>query len=205
MSKYDLIIVLASQPDPATWQFPSQIYQCLDTAHKLLDKGEAPMVALSGKWTIDFDYLPVEQPFRECDKMKEYLMGKGVAEDRILVEGDSKDTISNLYYLKKQIVRPRNIHKVLFMVAEFRIPRLKTLLKKIWGDSYDCEYLAIPAEPGQFYDEAHTIKIQMQFLEAMQDGDDSWLDGKFYSAWMYEYWGERALRKYYEGLLQANK
>jgi uncharacterized SAM-binding protein YcdF (DUF218 family) len=188
MKTYDAIIVLATQPDPNTWEFPKQIYDCLNRAKDLLNKRIAPYVILSGNHAIKLDNLGLKQPFRECDKMADYLIENGISAEKILKEGDSRDTISNLYYMKNQILRPQHMKQLLFVVAEFRIPRLKLLCKRILGNEYNLEFIPIPCESGNTYNEPHSTKIQTAFLEPMKDGEDSWLDDKFYSAWMYEYW-----------------
>lgn len=188
MAGYDLIIVLGSQPDTSTWQFPDQIYNCLDRAKQLLDNGQAPFVATSGKWGINVDALDLIQPFRESDAMADYLLVKGVAPEKILRERDSKDSISNLYYLKTQLLMPYGMKRLLFVVAEFRIPRLKFLCGQILGEGYECRFEPIASEAGNTYDEANTLKVQKKFLEPMEKGNHEWLADKFYTAPMYQYW-----------------
>jgi uncharacterized SAM-binding protein YcdF (DUF218 family) len=192
--KYDLIIVLASFPDPKSWKFPQQIYDCLDQAHVMLSTGQAPYIALSGKWSVSIDNKGLKQPFRECDAMADYLISIGAPASKLLKEGDSKDTISNLYYLKKQILLPKNMKKLVFVVAEFRIPRLKFLCDRILGDSYMIDFHSIACEVSSGYNEENTFKVQKDFLAPMKNGDHSWLDGKFYSASLYQYWKIREAR-----------
>jgi uncharacterized SAM-binding protein YcdF (DUF218 family) len=189
--KYDLIIILATMPNAETWKFPQQIYDCLDRAVVLFNKEEAPFLAVSGKWSVSLDNKAIKQPFRECDAMADYLVAQGVPISKILKEGDSKDTISNLYYLKKQILIPKNMKSLLFVVAEFRIPRLSFLCDRILGDDYHVEFEPIPSEVGVSYNESFTFKVQKEFLEPMKDGDHSWLDGKFYDASLYQLWKAR--------------
>lgn len=193
MSKpYDYIIVLATQPDTETWEFPKQIHQCLDTAKRLLEKGTAPYIITSGDRAIGLDNRGIKQPFRECDQMKKTLVEKGVPADKILVEGESRDTISNLYFIKKNYLIPTKATSILFVVASFRVPRLKFLCKRILGDGYSISFKKIPAKMGPSYNEKRTKLIQSLFLEPMQDGDHSWLDGRFFDSWQYRYWRERA-------------
>ena len=194
--KYDAIIVLASYPDIKTWKFPQQVYNCLDKAKQLLEEGAAPVIALSGDRGVMFDNRGIVQPFRECDKMAEYLLEHGVPKSKILREGKSRDTISNLYYLKKQILIPRDMKNIHFVVASFRIPRIKFLCERILGNEYHVTFEPIPAKKDSHYNEEHTWKVHELFLESMRPGDHQWLDGKFYTAWMYQYWKERHKEKY---------
>jgi uncharacterized SAM-binding protein YcdF (DUF218 family) len=196
MKHYDAIIVLATEPDHLTWKFPQQIYDCLDRAVDLLDRGVAPYAIMSGKVSLSLESKGIQQPFRECDAMADYLKSKGVADSNILLEGDSQDTISNLYYIKKQILIPKGMKHLAFVVADFRIPRLKLLCQRVLGSDYQFEFEPILAEPGPSYNEALTFQIQKDFLEPMKDGDHSWLDGKFFTGSMYEYWRLRSKERH---------
>ncbi len=185
---YDAIVVLGSQPDPATWKFPKQVYDCLDRAMELLNQDNASHISVSGDHGIKLDNLNIKQPFKECDVLADYLLKRGVPSDKILKEGESRDTISNLYYLKTQVFIPQQMKYLLFVVAEFRIPRLQFLCKRILGKDYMCDFESISSKTGSTYNESHTLKIQSAFLEPMADGNHNWLDGKFYDAPMYQYW-----------------
>lgn len=191
-----MIVVLASYPDIKTWEFPQQVYQCLDKAKVLLEQGAAPFIALSGDRGVMLDNRGIKQPFRECDKMAAYLLAHGVAKNKILKEGKSRDTISNLYYLKTQIFIPRGMKNIHFVVADFQIPRIGFLCEKILGKDYHITFDAMPADKDNNYDEKHTWKVHELFLESMKPGDHQYLDGKFYKAWMYQYWKERHKEKY---------
>lgn len=188
METYDVIVVLGSQPDPKTWEFPKQIYKCLNNAKALLNQDVAPYIILAGDRGIKLDNCKIRQPFRECDKMADYLIERGVQKSKLLKEGKSRDTISNIYYIKTKVLIPKRMHRLLFVVAEFRTPRLKFLCKRILGSEYSFDFEPIAAKVGSTYNEPHTFKIQSEFLEPMKDGDHAWLDGKFYTAPMYKYW-----------------
>lgn len=183
---YDLIILLGSQPDIKTWKFPEQVITCLHRSKELLDEGKAPFIVASGKWSTRLDTLGIQQPFRECDKLEELLIDVGVPKEKILKEGESKDTISNLYYVKKDILIPNGWNRILFVAADFRIPRLKFLCERILGPKYVIDFDSIKSEPGPSYNEPNTFKLQKEFLEPMKVGDHEWLADKFYTAPMYQ-------------------
>ncbi len=190
MNSYDAIVILGSQPDPDTWQFPSYIYDCLQRAKLVYDEGTAPLIITSGKWSIALENKGIKQPFRECDLAANYLKLIGMPEDKILKEGESKDTISNLYYLKTELFKPRAMQRLLFVVADFRVPRLKFLCERILGSDHKVEFASLAAEISESYDEPNTMKVQKEFLEPMKTGNHEWLADKFYSAPMYKYWAE---------------
>jgi uncharacterized SAM-binding protein YcdF (DUF218 family) len=188
MAKHDIIVVLGSQPNPKTWKFPRQVYDCLDKAADLFFQGNASYIGLTGKWGLSLEDNGYKQPFFECDAMAEYLYAKHVPADKILCENKSKDTISNLYYLKTTILMPRKMHDILFVVAEFRLQRLKFLCHKVLGPDYKTAFEAISAEASSIYDEPHTFQVQSEFLKPMKPGQHTWLTDKFYTAPMYSYW-----------------
>jgi uncharacterized SAM-binding protein YcdF (DUF218 family) len=193
---HDLIILLGSQPDPKTWEFPDQVITCLRRSKELLDEGQAPFVVASGKWSTRLDTLGLQQPFRECDKLEELLISEGVPKEKILKEGDSKDTISNLYYVKKDILIPNDWHRIIFVVADFRIPRIKYLCDQILGSEYTVDFDIIKSDPSHSYDEPQTFKLHKEFLDQMKVGDHEWLADKFYSAPMYQQAAENDKRQY---------
>ena len=196
MKQYDAVVVAGSQPDTTTWEFPEQVYKCLDKAEELLENGHATHIVVAGRWSIALDNRGLVQPFKECDAMANYLLAQGVPADKILKEGFSKDTISNLYYLKTKIFIPNGYTKVLFVAADFRIPRLEFLCKRILGAAYEYGFEPIASKPSASYNEPHTFKVQKEFLAPMKDGDHAWLADKFYSAPMYEYWAKHDREKY---------
>ncbi len=128
--------------------------------------------------------------------MADYLISSNVPEDLILKEVDSKDSISNLYFIKTGILIPKNYKKILFIVADFRIPRLTYLCNKVLGSEYEVDFQPITSEVGSTYNEPNTFEVQKRFLEPMKDGDHDWLKDKFYTAPMYEYWAREDLKKY---------
>lgn len=193
---YDLIIVLGSQPDLKTWKIPDQVYVCLERSKELLEDNQAPFIVTSGKWSTSVDTLGLEQPFRECDVLADFLVEAGVDPSRILRENKSQDTISNLYYLKTELLIPRNMKHLLFVVADFRIARLKFLTEKILGPDYEVAFEPIESESGVSYNEPVTSKLQKEFLEPMRQGDHEWLADKFYNAPMYQVTAKLDKEKY---------
>lgn len=193
---HDVIILLGSQPDLKTWVFPEQVFECMKRAKKLLDKEQAPYVVTSGKWSTSIDTLGLRQPFRECDALADFLIAEGVDPAKILKEEYSQDTISNLYYLKTSLLIPCNMKRLLFVIADFRIPRLLFLCERILGPEYVVNFEAVPSKPSISYNEPQTYKLQKDFLEPMQTGDHHWLADKFYTAPMYQHTATLDKEKY---------
>lgn len=193
---YDLIVLLGSQPDIATWEFPEQVHACVERTKKLLEQGLAPYIATSGMWSISIDALGLKQPFRECDALAELLVQQGVDPTKILKEDCSRDTISNLYYLKTGLLIPRGMIRLLFVVADFRIPRLQFLCERILGPEYVVGFDPIESELGASYNEPQTFQLQEEFLKSMHTGDHEWLADKFFTAPMYQQMAKLDREKY---------
>jgi uncharacterized SAM-binding protein YcdF (DUF218 family) len=194
MKKYDAIVVLGSQPDFRNWMFPSHPYISLDRALELLNEGVAPYICLSGDHALKYDNTGITQPFKECDKEEEYLLSRGCPPEVILKEGESRDTISNFYYLKNLVFKPRNIRHILVVTTDFRTKRIAFLCQKVLGPDYQIGFETVEYKSEEVYkNEVHTLKVQSKFLKEMKDGDDAWLKGKFYDAPMYKYWEARDL------------
>jgi len=189
MNKFDCIVVLASQPDVKTWEFPQHVLDALDTAVKLYEDKAAKYIAISGNHACVFDRVEpkIVQPFVEADEMIKILHEKhpDIPEDAILFENKSIDTFENLYYLKNKVFRSHNLTNILFVVADYRIARLLFLTAKILGPDYKITIKAIPfANDKNIYwsgdyiwkMENHAMIVNANFLADMTPGDDSFLE-----------------------------
>jgi uncharacterized SAM-binding protein YcdF (DUF218 family) len=188
--------LLGSQPDLSTWKFPEQINVCVKRAKQLLQQNQAPYIVTSGERSVSVHTLQLEQPFRECDALADLLIEEGVDPAKILKENLSRDTISNLYYLKIGWLIPRGMKRLLFVVAEFRIPRLQFLCERILGPEYVVDFEPIKSEPSPSYNEPRTFQLQKEFLEPMNTGDHEWLSDKFFTAPIYQQMAKLDEEKY---------
>jgi uncharacterized SAM-binding protein YcdF (DUF218 family) len=181
MNAFDAILVLGSQPDYSTWKFPSHTYASLDRAIELINQGVAPYLALSGDHALKYDHTGITQPFRECDAEEEYALSKGLSPDKILKEGESRDTIAQFYYLKNLIFKPKGISNIPMITVDFRIERLLFMWQKVMGPDYPLTIETVAYEGKDVYaSEAKTLKRQQEWLKDVKDGDDGWFKDKFY-------------------------
>jgi len=98
------------------------------------------------------------EPVTEAYAMKEYLIYKGIDEDRIIEEDKSTSTNENLMFAKDIMLEYDKDHTVAIATSDFHIFRAKLLAKKhgldaiglpsvtswyIWINSYLREFLAV--------------------------------------------------------------
>lgn len=189
MNEYDAIVVLGSQPDYRTWKFPSHTYAALDKAIELITQGVAPYLALSGDHALKFDNVGITQPFKEADKMEEYVISKGLSKEKILKENKSLDTVANLYYLKNLVFKPNNIHKVIIITTNFRVKRIHFLWQKVMGPEYLVTFEEVSYGDSEVYkNDATVLEKQKEWLKDVKDGDDAWFLSKFYDDLYYLYY-----------------
>lgn len=180
MNHYDLIVILGSKQGE-DMRFPSHVHAALDRAVELYDQGIAPAIALSGKWALEFDHQGIVPPAVESALMADYLEKHGISKAVILQEDKSKDTVANLYYLKQTVFEPHQAKRLLFVLADFRIERVRFLAHKILGSAYTVDFMTISSPAAERYpDEAQTLERTKYYLKDMTPGDDDFVKDMFY-------------------------
>jgi uncharacterized SAM-binding protein YcdF (DUF218 family) len=183
----DAIVILGSQPDPDNWMFPSHVYESLERAAREYERGMARCIIVSGDRAIRFDFLDIQPPFRECDAMADVLLGRRIPPEAVLRESESRDTVSNFYFIKRLIAEPLGLFRLRFIAANFRRRRIEYLAHRILGPTYRVEFESVPSDAEESYtDESAILEQDRQFLVGMKSGDDRALDGRFFSDPYYE-------------------
>ena len=183
----DAIVIIGSQPNPGNWIFPSHVYASLERAAQEYERGTARCIILSGDHAIRFDFLDIQQPFRECDAMADILLARRLPPEAVLREAESRDTVSNFYFIKRRIVEPLGLWRLRFIAADFRRRRIEYLARRILGPTYQVEFETVPSDAEERYtDESAILEQNRQFLVGMKSGDDRALDGRFFSDPYYE-------------------
>ena len=108
----------------------------LDTACDYLMRNEnARCIVSGGKGSAE--------PAREADVMASYLVGKGIGQDRIIVEGRSRNTVENIIY-SSELVNPGN-DRVGIVTNDFHLFRGLGIARK-HGFAHACG-IAAPSSP----------------------------------------------------------
>ena len=116
----------------------------LDTAAELLEKAPDSLCIVSGGQGAN-EHRP------EGDVMKEYLVAKGIAAERIISENTSKNTIENIENSVK-IMEDEGLddYEIACVSTNSHIPRIKILCKK-QGITPICCYYAPSPDPFTLY------------------------------------------------------
>ncbi|MGD1854238.1 MAG: YdcF family protein [Leptolyngbyaceae cyanobacterium] len=72
-------------------------------------------------------------PIFESVAAAKYLMQKGIAPEKVLVETSSYDTIGNAYFSRVIHADPLNLRCLLVITSEFHMPRTKMIFEWVYG------------------------------------------------------------------------
>ena len=132
---YDAIIVLGAQVRPDGT--PSvQLSWRLDAAADAYGRKNVPVVVCGAQGK--------DEPMAEATAMKQYLIGKGVAEEDILTDPDSFNTSQNLKNAGKLLESRPEVQKVLIVTSDYHVPRSLALAK---DQGYEAYGLGSPCKP----------------------------------------------------------
>ncbi|MEM1251829.1 MAG: YdcF family protein [Cyanobacteria bacterium P01_H01_bin.21] len=111
--------------------------------HALEKRQEAYLITLSAGTTHKPPSLDTDgHPIFESVAAANYLIKKGVAPEKILLETSSYDTIDNVFFSRMIHVEPLNIKRLLVITSEFHMPRTRVIFEWIYhleGLPQDCQ------------------------------------------------------------------
>ncbi len=144
----------------------------------------AGKIIVCGHWSINWDIKGIKPPTTEAEEMKKALLGLGIPDKDILKEEWSRDTIGNAYFSKIKIINHYHFKTILIVCSDFHLKRAQFIFQKVLGNEYQMDFLTTPTEnaknPEFMQMEDNILDRQREFLEAMQDGDDSFLQARLY-------------------------
>ncbi|KKR71008.1 MAG: hypothetical protein UU14_C0038G0004 [Candidatus Roizmanbacteria bacterium GW2011_GWB1_40_7] len=177
-----IIVVLGGGID-LQGNIPSYVYSRLGEAIKLSNNLDCKIL-VSGEYS--FLYEKVKPPFTEAHKMEQYLLKKGIPQNKILKEELSKDTVGNAYYSKKYFFIPKKEKEAIVITSDFQAERVKYIFHKIFGPEYKLKIIGIKSElPGNekeaVWQRQKELLLKTQaLLSNMKDGDHNFLKDRIY-------------------------
>lgn len=106
-----------------------------DAALELLAKNKYGKIIVSGS-TSGFEK---EKLVTEADAIKEYIIERGIDENLIIKEEESKDTIGNAIFTKK-IIDKEKMRNITVITSDFHFERAKYVFDFIFGGEYNLQY-----------------------------------------------------------------
>jgi uncharacterized SAM-binding protein YcdF (DUF218 family) len=172
-ARADVVVALgggvtpAGQPQPVTMARTRRaiaLYRC----------GRARQIVMSGAYGM-YDPPPSRA---EAATMAEIALAEGVPQDDIAVEARSRDTIGNIWFTKP-ILRERQWRRVIVVTSDWHAPRVRYLIKTIWGPGYVVAIEPVTGEQGTRRPEEIAIwetgllALSRRWFAAIQPGDDT--------------------------------
>ena len=174
--KYDALLVLG-RGISKEGNLPEMSIKSVEKAKELLDNGQVARIIFCGKWSRHFDFTP---PTTEAAAMKELALKLGAQEDKLFIEDQSLDTISNLYYAKKRYLAPQNWRAILLLTLHENDERALLMARYMFGPEYEIEGVSIgyefPSDKAEYIlqTERDKVRIFKEFVESnhIEQGDD---------------------------------
>jgi len=169
----DVIIVLGGGIAPdGTLKGPSM--RRVELARDLYYGGTAQNIIVSSKYSYQLKFIPLSTIAAE---MKIKLVSHGVPATQIIEENLSRDTISNVFFVKK-ILKEKNWYNIEIVTSSFQFERARYLCGKILGADYKVSFSIAP--DGLSSDDLiRQNKIEKELLgktkkifEQIKDGND---------------------------------
>lgn len=132
---FDAIIVLGGGVSSKDWKAR------VDKAVQLHGKWLAPRIIMSGK----FGALQ-KRAVTEADEMRRYAISRGVKGEAILKEEESRDTVGNAFFTRKNVLEPNGWKKIIVVTSDYHVPRARMIFKKVLGKKYLIKFES--AKPG---------------------------------------------------------
>lgn len=189
MAKSNLYIVVLGGGINPDGSLPKHQFARLDRANEIFFEIPDSKIILCGKYS--FLYEENTPPITEARAMQSYLIQKGIDSKDLILEEDSKDTIGNAYYLKKNTLKDTEFEKLIIITSEFHLERVKFIFGKFFEPELT-EFVAVKnTETGE---KVEKIKARQELLLAktkdylgdMKFGDLSFLDDKIYKTQFYK-------------------
>lgn len=148
-----------------------------DLALKIYKEGYAKKITLSGKHSALISYK-----YSHAQVQKNYLLSQGVPLEDIVMEELSCDTVGQAFFIKREILIPKNWKSILVVTSDYHMPRTKEIFNHIIGLDYKIAYIEA-STPKSLSSLSLSIKkvkekrslatFQRMFVERTNPGDDN--------------------------------
>ena len=130
------IVVLGSSTNPSSPIMQARVAHGVE----LLRRGVAPYLVMSGGCSFRLEQPPLRT---EAEVMCAHAMSLGVPRDRIVLEGESADTLGNAYFTKVRVLETRGWRNLALVTSETHAFRAQWLFEKVLGRDYRLEVVSV--------------------------------------------------------------
>lgn len=169
----DVVIILAGgiNPDGSLPDIPKLR---VGKGVELFKSGVAPRIIMSGRCGF---WIDDKFPKTEAQAMEEYAISLGVPESYILKEEDSKDTVGNAFFCRKNFLDPNNWKRVCVVTSEYHMPRSEYLFNKLLGTDFEIDFVSVNSQlsaeelSARNQKENRTLEEIKKWLDPFETGD----------------------------------
>ena len=141
----------------------------VEKAASLYHQGVAPKIIFSGRFWGGFKKYPNAV---EAKLMKKYALELGVPSKDIFTEERSLNTAGNFYFTKQEILRPKNIKRLIVITRPDHFSKSKYLAKKILGPLYHLKWVGDGTKIKKDFVGHLKVSDIKKFFDQIKDGDD---------------------------------
>ncbi len=148
----------------------SSNYPRLDTAVTLYHDGVATNLAISGGWSG----YGVQPERSESELLESLAIDRGIPQEVIKTEEDSRNTAGNAVFTKQQILVPNGWDKLTLVTSDSHMERSLRIFDFVLGDEFEIEGQAAPEDYGPFRvaSELYAGFLFDYIVEGVERGDD---------------------------------
>jgi len=174
----DAIVVLGGALG-ADGRLPRWVEARVERAVEAHRAGVAPRIIFSGRCGL---MAPADPAVSEAAAMAAAARTMGLAEDAILLEEQSRDTLGNAYFVRRDFLDPNGWRRVRVVTSDFHLSRAAWVFRKVLGRGYDFAFASAFSgfEPGEMIaravEECRILVFLNEWLDTVLDGDEPSLD-----------------------------
>jgi uncharacterized SAM-binding protein YcdF (DUF218 family) len=176
--RFDATIVLANLMD-RQGVLNDETRSRMEKGVSTINLGLSPVLVTCG-----WNYRPDSQ-ICIADAMKTYAVEKlNIRSDAIITETNSRDTVGDAIFTKRNFAIPRNWTRILVVTSAYHVSRTQTIFEFIYGEAYKIETLSTPGEISEKSkeSEAASLRAFIDTFHGVNAGDDSTILDRLASA-----------------------
>jgi uncharacterized SAM-binding protein YcdF (DUF218 family) len=167
-TRYAAIIVLANRMD--TRGNPNAESRArADAAVDAYRNGEAPLIVACG-WAYRKD-----STMAIAEAIRRYVIAHhGVPPDAVIAESDSRDTVGEAVFSKRNHAVPRGWKRLLVCTSAYHVDRARQIFDIVYGPRYSIEFRGVPSPCGVRLraSELRSVEVFRSTFDGVAPGDD---------------------------------